>query len=100
MFALVVVLFGLVASESRYTWSWEPRKASPWVLQANGPSPKKVFEVKVELKLQNTDQLEPLLMAVSEPTSPKYSQHLTSDELKEKFAPLPASIQVFFLSSF
>jgi xanthomonalisin len=50
----------------------------------------KTLHLAVGLELQNTNELQQLLSAVSDPNSPKFRQFLSSEEFNSRFAPKQA----------
>jgi tripeptidyl-peptidase-1 len=59
----------------------------------SGPAPATAgLDLQFFVKQTNTDQLETTLMAVSDPDSPTYGQHLSNEQAHALVAPTPASI--------
>ncbi len=54
--------------------------------------PDQRIKLTFAIKQQNLGELELALMAVSDPASPNYGQHLTRDEVDALVAPAPESI--------
>ena len=52
----------------------------------------KIMELSFALKQENLRELEELFWKVSDPDSPKYGNHLTTDQITDMIAPLPETI--------
>ena len=83
----IAVLATLLTGASAATQA-APSLPHPWTTTARASSSDSV-RVIVALKQRNLDQLPALIMAVSDPTSPKYGEHLTTAQLDALTAPTP-----------
>lgn len=59
---------------------------SGWTQRARLP-PTERFTMRFGLKQSNMDRLDDILMAISDPSSPTYGQHMTPNEVIDTFAP-------------
>ena len=82
-----VLLASFLTGTSAATLS-SPALPHPWTTSARS-SPSDSVRVIVALKQRNLDQLPALIMAVSDPASPKYGEHLTTAQLDALTAPTP-----------
>jgi tripeptidyl-peptidase-1 len=62
--------------------------------RGNRGNPSQMMDVIVSLKSQNMDKLNSEIMAVSDPDSPRYGQHLTKDEVTILTAPTAESLKI------
>lgn len=93
--AAVLVATACLASASPFgarvvkeTWGTAPTR---W---ARGPrvQPSTPVELIFAVKQTNLEELESTLVAVSDPDSPRYGQHLSAEEVDNLVAPRPADI--------
>jgi tripeptidyl-peptidase-1 len=78
----LLALFGQAAAVNHPDWDRQSRAA--------GEAP---IELTFALKQQNLEKLEEIFLAVSDPASAQYGQHLTHDEVSELVAPRDSDVQ-------
>ena len=68
-----------------------PALAPAWSVVGSSPRTTEL-ELIFAVKQTNIEKLHDTLMEVSTPTSPKYGQHLTNDQVHALVAPAPADL--------
>jgi tripeptidyl-peptidase-1 len=88
--ALVGFSFGALAFASKVKFQ---RLTTSWDKGSRG-NPSTVLDVMVSLKSRNMDALNSEIMAVSDPSSSRYGQHLTKDEVTALTAPSQQALEL------
>ncbi|KAF9046284.1 subtilisin-like protein [Panaeolus papilionaceus] len=94
LFSLFLTGLAIAAPSPRSTHVLHERRAalSPEWVQSRRLDSDLILPMKFGLTQQNMHRLEELLLEISHPESPKYSQHYTPEQVMETFAPSAESI--------
>ena len=81
--------------------TFKAQAASPWTMTDVKAPGTDLLELSFMIKQTNVEKLEATLLAVSDPSSPSYGQHLTNAAVHELVKPLDAAIEAVeaFLTS-
>src|SRR6266571_4521762 len=63
--------------------------------------PNQQLQLSISLKLRNEAELNMLLTAIADPSSPQYQHYITAEQFKQQYAPMSGQVQqvVAFLQS-
>eukprot|EP00761_Pharyngomonas_kirbyi_P011124 gb/GECH01011148.1/.p1 GENE.gb/GECH01011148.1/~~gb/GECH01011148.1/.p1 ORF type:complete len:557 (+),score=103.76 gb/GECH01011148.1/:1-1671(+) len=93
LFFFLVVVSACFASDRKYMEQGHISQLNDdWYFTQNKPARNERLTFSLALKQQNTDRLEEIFNAVSDPTSSEYGNHLTVDEITELVAPKQSTI--------